>query len=275
MSSKFLTSTTEGDLTETLRDDAIMSPIPETKGADILLYTPHGVVGWQRKVIPSDFTSSFYDGRLARAIPLLKQNCVFQRIIGEGKFSYYPDGKLDIGRLKGGKPISTRLTENHILGMINDIQFVHDIKIDWTKDLMATVKYLRQARSFLMETKHQGLFRRPSAQGVWIVPTARDIDLWILQSFPGVGPAIADRIIQSFEGQIPLKWTCTYRELMSIERVTPSIAKIMWESLPTSAPIPADFNPKQGKRSMAMAETFQLAYGSNLGNLRDRIRRKA
>ncbi len=273
MANKFLTSTTEGDITKALGDDAIMSPIPETKGADIILYTPHGVVGWQRKVLPGDFTTSFYDGRLARAIPLLKENCVFQRIIGEGKFSYYPDGKLDMGRLKGGKPINTRLTENHILGMINDIQFVNDIKIDWTKDLQATIKYLRQTRTFLMETKHQGLYKRPSAQGAWVVPSAREIDLWILQSFPGVGPAVADRIMDYFNGEIPLKWTCTFEQLASIGRVTAAIAKIMWESLPSSAPIPVDFDPKQAKRKTAMAETFNLRYGSDLSSLKDRLKR--
>ncbi len=274
MASKFLTSTTEGDLTDEFRDDAVMSTIPETKGADILLYTPHGVVGWQRKVLPGDFVTSFYDGRLARAIPLLKENCVFQRIIGEGKFNYYPDGTLDMGRLRGGKRVPTKFTENHILGMINDVQFVHDIKIDWTKDLKATVRYLRQTRTFLMETSHPGLFKRPNVKGVWVIPTSKDIELWLLQSFPGIGPAIAESIIQRFGGQVPLKWTCTFEELLNVDKVTPAKAKAMWESLPTSAPLPVDFDVKQTKRSTAMAENFQSVYGVEFDKLRAKLRKK-
>jgi len=244
MANKFLTSTTEIELTKALGDDAIMSTLPETKGADILLYSSHGLFGWQRKSLPSDFVSSFTDGRLARAIPLIKENCVCCRIVCEGKFSYYPDGTLDMGRRKDKSMVNTRIKRAHVKNMVNDIEVIHDVKIDWTDDLKDTAFYLRSFRAFIEGNKHFGLFKRPSAKGLWPVPTSRDIDLWLLQSFPGIGPSVADAIINRFGGQIPLKWTCSFDELLSVPRVTQSTARTMWESLPTSSPLPANLPPK-------------------------------
>jgi ERCC4-type nuclease len=233
MTNRFLLSTTETDLAKKLGDDAMLSTIPETKGADILLYTDRGLVGWQRKSIPYDFLSSFTDGRLARAIPLLKERCLFQRIIGEGEFKYYPDTTVNMGRYKGGFPIKTRFNKKHIKGMINDIEFVHGIMIDWTEDLDDTVDYLKSARTFLANPTHMGLFRRPSAKGAWIVPSSKDIYLWVLQSFPGIGPSTADAIVQAFGGNVPMRWTCTASELASVPRISLSKAQELIGYLPS------------------------------------------
>jgi ERCC4-type nuclease len=236
MASKFLVSTTDTETAKRFGDDAMLSTIPETKGADVLLYTDQGVVGWQIKRIPYDFLSSFTDGRLARAIPLLKERCTFYRIIGEGRFKYYPDTTVNMGRYRGGFPIKTRFTKKHIKGMINDIEWVHDIKIDWTEDLDDTVDYLRCARSFFADPKHMGLFRRPSAKGAWVVPSSKDIYLWVLQSFPGIGPSTADTIVQAFGGSVPMRWTCTAEELARVPRISLSKAKELIGYLPTSDP---------------------------------------
>ncbi len=239
MPTKFLLSPSETKLAEAFGDEAMVSDIPESKGADILIYTVNGLFGGQRKAIPHDFLTSFTDGRLTRAIPLLKDNCTFARIIGEGRFKYYPDTSVDLGKIKGGSRIKTRFTKKHIKGMINDIQLVHGIMIDWTDDIEDTVAYLRSMRHFLNADKHVGLFTRPNVKGVWAVPSSKDVELWLLQSFPGVGPAIADSIIQHFGGVVPLKWTCTFDELCAVAKLSPKKAREVWNFLPTSTQIPA------------------------------------
>ncbi len=262
MTNRFLLSTTEGKLAERFGDDAIMSIVPETKGADILLYTESGLFGGQRKMIPHDFISSFTDGRLTRAIALLKQNCVFTRIIGEGRFRYYPDTTVDMGRYRGGKPIKTRFTKKHVKGMINDIELVHGVMVDWTDDLQDTVLYLKSMRSFLAGKAHMGLYTRPNVKGAWVVPTSKDIELWILQSFPGIGPATADAIIQHFGGEVPLKWTCTFEELCKVQNITRSKAVELWKYLPTSAPLPLD----------ALLPHVGSTIGPEFNALRERLR---
>jgi len=283
MPAKFLLSPTETGrtvgntyrpgLSDFLADDAMVSTIPELKGADILLYSTAGLIGWQRKEIPTDFIGSMTDGRMARSIALMKSCCAFQRIIGEGKFRYYPDKTIDMGRYKGGKPIKTRFSKKHVVGMINDIEFVHGIIIDWTENLSDTADYLRGVRSFLSTSTHTGLFRRPSAKGLWNVPTSKDIELWLLQSFPGIGPSTADAIIQHFGGEVPLKWACTFEELCKVKNVTRSKAVELWNYLPTSAPLPADVSIRLATRSTTMEENFKLTYGVEFSNMRNKLRR--
>ncbi len=227
-----LLSPSETALAVIFGKEAIVSSIPEEKGADILLYSKQGLVGFQRKQIPNDFISSFMDGRMSRATSLLQKSCMHTRLICEGCFRYWPDGTVHLGMMKSRKRVPSRFTRKHIHGMLNDIEFVKGIMVRWTDDISDTVAYIRSTIQFLEKHKHLGLYTRPSAQGTWYVPKAKDIQLWILQSFPGIGPAIADNIVENFVGSIPLRWTCTLNQLKLVEGMTPKVAETMWEALP-------------------------------------------
>lgn len=231
MTTRLLLSPSERALAAIFRDEAITSSIPEEKGADILLYSKHGLVGFQRKEVPNDFISSFTDGRMARSMSLIVQNCKFTRLVCEGCFRYWPDGTVHLGMTKQNKRVPSRFTRKHIHGMLNDIEFVRGVMVRWTDDIADTVAYIRSVVSFLEGNKHTGLYTRPSAKGTWYTPTAKDVYLWLLQSFPGIGPTIADNIVNRFGGEIPLAWTCTLEELASVPRLSKERAKTLWESL--------------------------------------------
>lgn len=238
-----LLSPSEVALKAKFGSDAITSDLPESKGADILLYTRYGLLGMQRKEIPNDFISSFTDGRMARSLALLTASCTFTRLIGEGRFKYWPDGTVDLGMTKGRKRVPSRFTRKHVQGMTFDIEFVKGVVVDYTESVDDTVAYIRQVSEFLSREKHPGLYSRPSAQGAWFVPSAREIDLWILQSFPGVGPSIADKIIEKFDGKIPMGWTCTLNDLLSIPGLGNKKARDMWEALQGKVPeTPSEFD---------------------------------
>lgn len=224
---KALLSPSEKDLAHVLGDNAITSSIPEEKGADVLLYTQHGLFGIQRKSIPHDFISSIQDGRMARSTTLLKETCQFRLLLCEGRFRFYPDGKLDMG-----PRVPTRYTFRHIRGMLFDIRYVKNIEIDYTDDIRDTADYILTLAEFFGRDKHLGLYTRPSATGAWIAPTSKDIDLWLLQSFPGIGPSLADNILNAFGGRLPLRWNCTLEELMGVPKLGGKRAKVLWESLP-------------------------------------------
>lgn len=233
MAIRVLLSPSEVSLAGILKDEAISSPLPEEHGADILIYSRHGLVGIQRKEVPSDFISSFTDGRMTRATSLLQQNCTFTRMVCEGCFRYWPDGTVHLGMTRGKKRVPSRFTRKHIHGMLNDIEFVKGIMIRWTDDIADTVEYIRSVVRFLEGSKHTGLYNRPSAKGAWGVPTAKDIHLWLLQSFSGIGPATADNIINEFGG-IPLRWTCTFEELVSVPGLRKERAIEMYNALSTT-----------------------------------------
>ncbi len=219
MSAKFLLSPTESDLAKALGDEAINSPLCEERGADILLYTSVGLFGFQRKRVPHDFLSSFTDGRFTRLLPLLTKNCVYFRLIKEGKFKYWPDQTVDLGMMAGHKRIPSRFTRTQVHGMLNDIDMLWGVPIRETEDVDDTVRFLKSVRTFMEAKTHLGTYNRPKVQGAWYVPTAEETQLWILQGFSGIGPTTADAIIKHF-GRIPLRWTCTPEELSSVGRIS-------------------------------------------------------
>lgn len=270
MSIKYLLSPTEHDLAVGLGGEAVYSPLPEQKGADILIYSSVGLMGIQRKKVPHDFISSFTDGRLARSLPLIKESCTFQRVLGEGKFRYYQDTTVDLGFLKPGVRIPSRFTKSSIKAMINDVELVHGVMVDWTDDLSDTVLYLKAMSQFLAGKTHLGLFKRPNVQGLWSVPTSKEIELWILQSFPSIGPTTADRIIQFFGGSIPMKWTCSVDELCMITGITRKKATEIHALLPIEAPT---IHPELGKKVRPSVGISFNVNEDTFNSLRNKLRR--
>lgn len=230
---KALLAPSEVALAKALGSSAIVSSLPEEKGADILLYTMQGLFGIQRKGIPHDFISSIEDGRMARSTSLLTQHCQFRLLLCEGRFRYYPDGKLDMGAR-----VPTRYSYRQIHGMLFDIRYVKGVEIDYTEDIHDTAGYILGLAEFFSKQKHLGLYTRPSVKGSWGAPTAKDVDLWLLQSFQGIGVATAEKIIEHCGGGVPLSWTCTYEELLRVPGLSAKRAKMLWEALPLSGPLP-------------------------------------
>lgn len=279
MSTQVLLAPTENALAEKLGDLAITSSIPEQKGADILIYAKPGLVGIQRKEIPHDFISSMTDGRLTRETGLLVEKCAFSLVMLEGKFRYYPDTTLDVGRKNPSKYKKSQVT-----GMLLDISLVRGIPIMPTDDIDDSVTFIKTLMHFVGTDKHLGLYARPNVKGAWYVPTADEIHLWLLQGFPGVGAQLAENIIKHFGGKMPLAWTCTMEELMAVPKIGEGKASEMFRLLGheviTKAKrvkqveeVPSETAGKLSAieqlraklliraRSSAMAETYKEVYG--------------
>jgi len=222
----YLISPSEVKLAEKLKTGVIISPLPEEKGADILIYTKRGLLGIQRKEVPNDFLSSITDGRIARETSLLPKGCKFRLLLLEGRFKYWPDGRVAIGRKE-----PSRFTKAQIHGILFDIKYVKGVDYDYTDDLDDTISYIKTIAQLMSREKHLSLFSRPGGQkGAWIIPSAEETHSWILQGFEGIGPALADSIIERF-GRIPLAWTCSLEELIKVPRLSAKRAKIIWKSL--------------------------------------------
>ena len=247
----YLLSPSESDLSKLYGKRAITSSLPESKGADILAYTRQGLLGIQRKAVPHDFISSVDDGRLVREMMLLSKQCKFSLLLLEGKLKYWPDGHLYISR-----KIISRFTRRQVRGILLDVKFIKGVDYDFTEDTEDTVSYIDALVDYINQEKHLGLFRRPTARGNWYVPSSKEMHLWILQSFGGIGPTTAERIIEQF-GDIPMKWTCTPEELSKVPMVSKAKAKEIYSIL--NGPI-ADVSVE------GTATSLQL--------LRDRIRKQ-
>lgn len=223
----FLLSPSEKELIKAFGGDGIVSPLPESKGADVLVYTKQGLLGIQRKSVPHDFLASISDGRMVRETSLLPKECKFSLLLLEGRFRYYPDGHLSIDR-----HAPSRYTRSQIRGMLFDIWHIKSVPYDYTENTGDTASYIRSLVDFMNENKHLGMFRRPHAEGSWYVPSARDVHLWILQSFQGIGPSTAAKIIEHFGSEIPIRWTCTIDELKSVPGLSRKKAEELYSYLP-------------------------------------------
>lgn len=237
---KVLLSPTEDDLAEKLGDEGITSSIPEERGADVLLYSEHGLFGFQRKHVPTDLLLSVDDGRLARELPLLYKECTFSRLVYEGEFTYWPDGMVNLGYKAKNTPIRTHFNRDAVYGILNNIELQHGVITHHTKDIDDTIKYIRSIDKYLRAPKHYGLYKRPTLKGAWTVPSQQELHLWILQSFPGIGPSLADAILTHFNGKIPLKWTCTAEELQKVPRLPKTKALELVASLTAGRHIKGD-----------------------------------
>lgn len=209
-----LVSPTDKELARELGDSAVVSNIPEQKGADALIYTEQGLFGIQRKSIPGDFITSVNDGRLTRETSLLATECKFRLLLCEGEFKYYPDGTLVISSKVPG-----RYTFSHIQTILFTTKYVKGVDYDYTKDIEDTARYIKQVVRYFSENKHVSLFTRPNAPSDWYKPMVSDIHSWILQSFDGVGPVTADKIVKHFN-RMPMRWDCTLEELQGVPGLT-------------------------------------------------------
>jgi len=221
----YLLSPSESSLAKIFKDKAVISTLPEDKGADILVYTKQGLLGIQRKEIPHDFLSSLDDGRLVRSLELLSKECKFSLLLLEGKFRYFPDGHLFITR-----KVMSRFTRRQVRGVLFDVRYIRDVEFDFTEDVEDTAYYINWLADWMSKEQHLGLFRRPSARGDWYIPSTREIHRWLLQSFRGIGPTTADKILQYFEG-IPLRWTCSVGELSKVSGLSKAKAAELYSIL--------------------------------------------
>jgi len=218
----YLLSPSESGLAKVFGKKAITSTLPEKKGADILSFTKQGLVGIQRKSVPHDFISSIDDGRLVRSMELLSKECKFSLMLLEGKLRYFPDGHLYISR-----KIMSRFTRRQIRGILFDIKYIRGVDFDFTEDLEDTAYYINWLTDWMNKDQHLGLFRRPSAKGSWYIPSSGELHSWILQSFRGIGPTTAEKMIERF-GDIPIRWSCSMEELSEVHGISKAKARELY-----------------------------------------------
>lgn len=248
--STYLLSPSEGKLTELFGNKAIVSTVPEQKGADILIYTKPGLIGIQVKEVPNDFLSSVSDGRLARETSMLSA-CDFRLLLMRGHFKYWPDGRISLP----GRREPSRFSRKQVQGILFDIKYVKGVDYDYVDDYDDIVTYVMHLDMWMSKEQHFALFNRPSGpKGVWVVPSAEEMQSWLLQGFEGIGPALADAIIERF-GRVPLAWTCTIDELMQVPKLSSKRAYYLWNFLSKT---PIQYEPKPSKAKEAPSELDRI-----------------
>lgn len=197
------------------------STVPETYGADILFPANGGMVGVQRKEL-SDLIASVQDGRLTKELAQM-QRLGLAVLIVEGRPKWSTDGAL----LRDYGMQWTRSTHRNLLYSVQ----ARGVWVEQTDDANDTVGAVLNLHEYLRKPKHHSLIRRPGPKSPWGKAGNRDWLCHFLQGLEGVGPELAERIVDYFGGRSPIAWQCTAEHLKGIEGIGPKRAKALMDAL--------------------------------------------
>ena len=205
-----------------LRALGTTSSRPEKVGADFLISGGSRQVAIQRKKFPEDLLSSLGDGRLYTQVAMMTSQVDYAMLIVEGYGKWTTEGEL-ISPVRDFK----RFDLNSLLGIFYSLMFEFGIFVMWVRDMNATAAALEELERWLRKKKHTSLKRRPGPpKSSWGTRGNTAFGVHILQGFPGMGSELAERMIEQF-GMVPLTWTHSVEELMSV----PGIGKKKAEAL--------------------------------------------
>jgi ERCC4-type nuclease len=220
-----------------------VSSAPEKHGVDVMFGTRQGAVGVQRKEL-TDFFASVADGRLAREYPLMQQLAIGVLLI-EGRQRWSTEGYL----LNLNDFARQQWSRDQFRAYMLSVQ-ARGIWVVETDDLADTVKWLKNFERWALKPNHNSLILRPKPQGAWGKPESRDWNLHLAQSFQGVGPTQAERIIDHFGGVLPLAWTCSKEELGKVTGIGKMRLDQLWAALPPNPNvIEVEAKPKPRKKA--------------------------
>lgn len=207
-----------------LRELGTTSSLSEKHGADFLVVGGKTRIGVQRKQFPGDLLSSLNDSRLYQQLPLLSELDQALLVI-EGRGRWTEDGDLLADKYH-------RFTKTQMNGLLFSVMFEFGIPTMWVKDMGETAEVLTTLEAWVKKGKHRSLKSRSGPSGgSWGIADQHRAQ-HILQGFPGMGPELAGRMVEHFEG-VPLTWTHSVEELMGVEGVGKKKAEAMVKALDT------------------------------------------
>ncbi|MFQ5524235.1 MAG: ERCC4 domain-containing protein [Acidimicrobiia bacterium] len=197
-----------------------VSSSPESYGCDLLLTSRRRKLGVQRKKFPEDLVASISDGRLADQLTKmadLPRAC----IVLVGYPAWTRDGELVYPSWSG-----RRWTFDAIWGTVASAAFEAGVGTFWVRDEGEFVDLIGVLDGWNRREKHTTTRTRsrPKAKG-WGVSTKLQ-QAHFLQGLPGVGPELAERIVERFGG-VPMRWSVSEGEMMGVEGVGPKKAEAM------------------------------------------------
>ncbi len=214
----------------------VISMAPERMGVDAMWATKNwGMVGVQRKEF-GDLLASVADGRLAREVAQMQRLGLAVLVI-EGRPRWTADGEL-VDRFRRWSKSSHR-------GLVRSVQS-KGVWVETSENTADTIEAVQDMIKWTAKDRHGSLDRRPKPTGAWGQASERDFALHLLQGIDGIGPVVAEAILDRFNNQVPWMWTCTFEELLTVPGLGPKTAEKAWAAL--GATVPAKVTRKRGAK---------------------------
>lgn len=186
-----------------------ISSLPEKQGCDLLFLTKSGIVGFQRKTLP-DLVASLQDGRLYyelnQLITTSTVRCAFLIIEGSGSRTsddtYFTEANISVETFRS---LVAKFFHNGV-GVLQTFS---------PRDTLACCLSVSR---YLSSGKAAVIHRPKQVTNEWGRTDSKAYGVFLLQSFPGIGPKVAAAIYDHFGG-VPLSWTVTPAELAKVPGV--------------------------------------------------------
>lgn len=186
------------------------SNLCEKNGADVIVKSSKGLVGYQRKTLP-DLIASLLDGRLYKELAQLRTSPIIAYpfiIIEFDPRKTTVDGSfltVDFSI----KSYHSLLTKFQILG-------IHYLQ---SPSIQGTVVAIVNSSAYISSANSTELRRPTAPKNSWGQSTNSDYLVYVLQSFPGIGPKVASAIVKYFNTSLPLMWTCDVEDFVKVPGV--------------------------------------------------------
>lgn len=190
------------------------SSLPEKYGVDFWWVARGKTWGVQRKRFPEDFLSSLTDGRLTKELGQMSQ-LDHPVILLEGLGTWTDSGML----------VDQKFHLGQLYGWMMSCFWEKGVPVFRVKSQRDALHFIDRMEAWSQRESHWSLSRRPKAKSdMWGRRGSREYGVHLLQSFEGVGPAVAEAIYDHF-GKAPLVWAVSKEELMEVPGVGPKIAE--------------------------------------------------
>lgn len=173
-----------------LRSLGTVRLMPERYGVDFMWGSPtSGLVGVQRKEFPGDFLASVTDGRLAKEVAQM-QGLDLRALVLEGRPTWTTEGML---ASPFGEPWSKAAHRRYLCSLQSEGVWVFG-----TDNLDDTASFLHDFEVWSRKPEHRALRTRPGVKrDRWGRVTSRAFQVHLVQGIEGVGPELAERIIDT------------------------------------------------------------------------------
>lgn len=202
-------SPTEGQIREYLETVQVpwkTSAIPEKHGCDLVIPTKAGVFGFQRKTLP-DLIQSIQDGRLYYELNQINASATISKafLCVESSFNTTVDGTE---YTEANLPVAT------LRSLI--VKFSHfGVGYLPTNNPRDTVACALGVAKYLSSGNVGTIHRPKQVSNDWGHTDSKSYGIFLLQSFPGVGPKVAEAIYDYFNG-VPIQWAVNAGELAMV-----------------------------------------------------------
>jgi DNA excision repair protein ERCC-4 len=206
-----------------------ISTLPEKHGCDLIIPTRAGAIGFQRKTLP-DLVSSVQDGRLYYELNQLNSSATVNTafLIVESSFSTTVDGTSYTDANISVSTLRSIVAKFHHFG----IGYLP------TANPTDTLAAATSVSKYLANGRVGDIHRTKQVSNVWGQTDAKSYGTFLLQSFPGIGPKMADAIYDYFSG-VPLTWAVDAGQLAQVPGIGRKKAEALIASVRPAGPKPS------------------------------------